>query len=76
MFTFNLSPKLDDIRYTTVTLTVFDHDRIRSDEPIGMAKICNDTTDESELEHWDNLLQYPGREIWKWHYLHQLEEDL
>ncbi len=32
---FNISPKIDDLTHTSLTLTVYDHEAIRSDEIIG-----------------------------------------
>ncbi len=34
-FMFHISPKIDDLTHTSLTLTMYDHEAIRSDEVIG-----------------------------------------
>ncbi len=36
---FIISPKIDDLTHTSLTLTVYDHEAIRSDEIIG--QVCH-----------------------------------
>ncbi len=34
-FMFHISPKIDDLTHSSLTLTVYDHEAIRSDDVIG-----------------------------------------
>lgn len=74
-FSFLISPKIDDLNYTAITLTLFDHDRIRSDDVIGQVRLGYGSTEETEVHQWNEALQNPGQEITMWHYLMENEED-
>ena len=38
-FIFNISPRIADLNYTSLTLNVFDHEAIKSDDLIGQVRI-------------------------------------
>lgn len=73
-FTFNISPKVDDLTFTTINVLIFDHDRIRSDDVIGRVQLGSGATEASEFEHWTEILSNPGDLITKWHYLVDLDD--
>ena len=73
-FTFNISPKMDELTFTSLTILIFDHDRIRSDDVIGRVVLGNSSTEASEFEHWTEILANPGHLITRWHYLVELDD--
>ncbi|KAL3865368.1 hypothetical protein ACJMK2_042760 [Sinanodonta woodiana] len=72
-FSFTISPKMDDLRYTTLIVSVFDHKRLRSDDIIGQIIIGSTSTEESLLVHWDDVITNPEKTVTKWHYLAEVE---
>ncbi|ESP05581.1 hypothetical protein LOTGIDRAFT_102460, partial [Lottia gigantea] len=68
-FTFTISTHPEDLRYTTLKLTVFDHDRIRNDDVIGEVRIGYGATEESGSEHWTRVTRDLERETSRWHYI-------
>ena len=73
-FTFSVSPRMDDLTYTSLNIMVFDHDRIRSDDVIGRVVLGNGSTEASEFDHWSEILANPGHLVTKWHYLVELDD--
>lgn len=73
-FTFNISPKMDDLSFTSINILIFDHDRIRSDDVIGRVQLGCGSTEASEFEHWTEILSNPGHLITKWHYLVETDD--
>ena len=73
-FTFNISPKMDDLSLTSLNILIFDHDRIRSDDVIGRVQLGLGSTEASEFEHWNEILSNPGHLITKWHYLVEIDD--
>ncbi|KAK3579838.1 hypothetical protein CHS0354_007354 [Potamilus streckersoni] len=72
-FSFTISPKMDDLRYTTLIISVFDYKRLRSDDIIGQIIIGSASTEESLLVHWDDVITNPEKTVTKWHYLTEVE---
>ncbi len=54
---FIISPKIDDLTHTSLTLTVYDHEAIRSDEIIG--QVCNITP--RSHDHEAGIRVYAGK---------------
>ncbi|XP_041376528.1 synaptotagmin-7-like [Gigantopelta aegis] len=75
VFTFTVSSDIQDMKCTAVVLTVFDHDRLRSDEVIGQVRLGYGATEESEISHWNDTLCTPGCEHTKWHYIMEKTRD-
>ncbi|XP_061163169.1 synaptotagmin-1-like [Saccostrea echinata] len=74
-YNFPVSFKMDDISYTYVTLTVYSHERIKSDEIIGQVGLGFVATQDSEIKHWREMMQNPGKEISEIHSLLDLDDD-
>ncbi len=74
-YIFPISPKIEDLNFTSLTLTVFDHETIRSDEVLGEVKLGYGATEDSEFNHWNQVLQNPGREYRHWHTLMEVDGD-
>ena len=68
-FNFTISSKPDDLSSTSISLTIFDHERIRSDDVIGNVILGCMATDVSQYGHWQEVIENPGETIVKWHYL-------
>jgi hypothetical protein len=65
----DISPRIDDLNFTCLTLTVLGRGRLRSDEPIGQVRLGYGATELTEIEHWNLVLQHPGSEFTEWHTL-------
>ncbi|KAL3891382.1 hypothetical protein ACJMK2_003644 [Sinanodonta woodiana] len=72
-FSFTVSPKMDDLRYTTVTISVFAYKRLLRDNIIGQIIIGSTSTEESLLHYWDEVITNPDTTFTKWHYLTEVE---
>lgn len=68
-FQFSISPQPETLQCTAITFTVYDHERLRSDEMIGQVRLGFKATEDSELIQWREALQRPGEKITKWHHL-------
>lgn len=68
-FMFDVSDEFDVMQETSVTVSVFDHDRIRSDVLIGQIVLGCLATEVSQYGHWQEMLEKSGFMISKWHYL-------
>ena len=68
-FVFDISPMIGDLTYTALTLTVYDRERIRSDEVIGQVRLGYGATENTEFQHWNLVLQHPAHEFTEWHSL-------
>ena len=73
-FLFPVSTKQEDIDETTITITVFDKDRIRTDEAIGHVVMGYLATEASQYGHWQDMMEHPGFMSSKWHYLVDYDE--
>nr|WDE41106.1 synaptotagmin [Phoronopsis harmeri] len=70
-FTFEVP--FEQIQKVQMYITVVDHDRIGSSEPIGRVILgCNASG--TELRHWSDMLANPRRPIAQWHTLQELPE--
>lgn len=58
-----------------VTFTVYNHERIKSDEVIGQMGLGYVATQTSEVSHWREMMQNPGHEISKIHSLQDVDDD-
>ena len=74
-FLFIISPKIEDLNYTAVTLTVYDHARLRTDDVIGQVRLGYGATEDTEFEHWNQALQYPAKDFQRWHRLMEIEGE-
>lgn len=68
-FLFTVSPKSEDIRYTTLTFTVMAHDKAKTDEPLGQVRLGYGASESTAYHQWNEMIQQPGLEITYWHYL-------
>lgn len=68
-FLFTVSPKSEDIRYTTLTFTVMAHDKARTDEAIGQVRMGYGASESTAYHQWNQIIQQPEVEITNWHYL-------
>ncbi|XP_070543553.1 uncharacterized protein [Ptychodera flava] len=77
-FTFSVGNcSLQDIENnTSIVMTVYDRDRIRTDEPIGEVRLGSQATEDSELEHWSKILNTPDQPVPQWHNLMELDEEI
>ncbi|XP_033750665.1 C2 calcium-dependent domain-containing protein 4C-like [Pecten maximus] len=74
-FVFNMSFKRDDLAGTELTVSVYDHDRIRSDYVIGQVKFCADALQTSAMEHWIDMFSQPEVTIQRCHELLDHEDE-
>ena len=74
-YVFTISPKIEDLNYTSLTLVIYDHETIRSDEPVGEVRLGFGATEDSEFNHWNQVLQNPGKEFRHWHTLMEVDGD-
>ena len=68
-FVFHVPTELRLLQDTTVNVSVFDHDRFRSDFLIGQVVLGCLATEVSQYGHWQEMLENSGFMISKWHYL-------
>ena len=68
-FVFCISPQPETMQCTAITFSVYDHERLRSDEMIGQVRLGFKATEDTELTQWREALQNPGEKITKWHHL-------
>ncbi|XP_074650470.1 uncharacterized protein LOC141905498 [Tubulanus polymorphus] len=68
-FTFDVSPRIEDLNYTSIVLTVCNHERLRHDEVIGQVKLGLGATEETELQHWGLVIQNPEQEFTEVHWI-------
>ena len=62
-FVFEISSKVDDLKYTTLMFRVYDQELLRSDQVIGQVNLGYDSSEDSEFLHWSRILQNPGSEM-------------
>ena len=62
-FVFDITSKVEDLKYTKLMFTVYDHAHLRSDEVIGQANLGYDSSEESEFVHWSRILQNPCSKV-------------
>ncbi|XP_064642992.1 C2 calcium-dependent domain-containing protein 4C-like [Lineus longissimus] len=60
-FTFAVSPRIQDIKYTGLNFTIYSKNLILCDGVIGQVKLGFGSTEESELQHWKLVVQNPGQ---------------
>ena len=60
-FIIDISPKIEDLNYTTLSITVYDRVHLRNDVCIGQVRLGYGATEESEIQHWNQVLQNPGK---------------
>lgn len=73
---FSFEIPFDQIQKVQLVITVVDYDRIGTSEPIGKIVLgCHDTTGDSELRHWMDMLASPRRAIAQWHSLKDVDFD-
>ena len=72
-FIMDISPKIEDLTYTTFTLTVFDRVHLRHDAPLGTVRLGYGAPEPSQNNHWNLVLQNPGKAYIQSHMLLQAE---
>ncbi|KAK3600563.1 hypothetical protein CHS0354_003500 [Potamilus streckersoni] len=73
-FSFTVSPKMDDLCYTTLTISVFDYKRLFRDDIIGQIIVGSTSTEESLLVYWDDVITNPEKTVTKWHCLTEVKQ--
>ncbi|XP_052792133.1 synaptotagmin-17-like [Mya arenaria] len=68
-FVFPVSTQLAVLQESSVSVSLFDHDRFRSDILIGQVVLGCLATEVSQYGHWQEMLENCGFMISKWHYL-------
>ena len=76
IFNFNISLRKEDLRETRVLVTVFDRERIRSDEVIGQVNVSRDALQTTAMDQWMECFNNPGEQIQRWHDLLDHDEDI
>lgn len=66
-FIFDISPKIEDLHYTSLTFIVYDHERLRSDEIIGKIHLGYQSSEKKEIQLWHQIMQHPGMEFENYH---------
>ncbi|XP_002736054.1 uncharacterized protein LOC100371008 [Saccoglossus kowalevskii] len=76
-FTFTVGNSIvdDTDTHVSIIMTVYDHDRIRSDEAIGEVRLGYRATEESELDHWQAIMKTPDQPVPTWHNLMELDDE-
>jgi hypothetical protein len=69
----DISPKIEDLTYTSLTLTVYDRVHLRHDAPLGTVRLGYGASEPSQVAHWNRVLQNPGRAYIESHMLGQIE---
>ena len=74
-FVFGVSPKPEDLEFTYVSITVFDYERIRSDEVIGHVRLGFGSSQSSEAEHWSSVMAKAGTEVTAVHDIVDMDDE-
>ena len=74
-FVFGVSPKPEDLEFTYVSITVFDYERIRSDEVIGNVRLGYGSSQSSEAEHWGSVVAKAGTEVIAVHDIVDMDDE-
>jgi len=74
-FVFTISPKVDDLRYTSVRVSVVQRGKLRSDTIVGEIKLGYGATEQEEYVFWATAVQNAGQDISHWHHLSPPIED-
>lgn len=70
---FSFEVPFEQIQKVQLVITVVDYDRIGTSEPIGKIVLgCENTSGESEVCHWMDMLASPRRPIAQWHTLRDI----
>lgn len=64
---------MDDLVYTSITVSTYDHEKLRSDEIIGQIKLGAGANQEAEIVLWEKSINTPDVLVSNWLYL--LEND-
>lgn len=75
MFGFELSPKIDDLTRSNVTLTLFHEEKHGGDIGVGQVRFGMLATEDSEFTHWNQALQNPDATFTQWHTLMDIEKE-
>ncbi|XP_067933184.1 synaptotagmin-7-like [Watersipora subatra] len=67
---FTVSPVLENLRYTTVTMLVVRPERLRSDTTLGKVVLGYSSSTDDELIHWSQVLSSMSAEV---EHTHQLQ---
>ncbi|XP_038136393.1 synaptotagmin VIII [Cyprinodon tularosa] len=70
-FTFDVS--LDQIERANLVISVWDHDAISRNDPMGKVFLGCDSTG-NQLRHWADMLSNPRRPVAQWHSLLSAEQ--
>lgn len=64
---------MDDLIYTNITVAIYDHEKLRSDELIGQIKLGTSAIQDAETDLWEKCINSPDVIVTSWLYL--LEND-
>lgn len=74
---FSFELPFEQVQQVQLVITVVDYDIIGTSEPIGRIVLgCEQTTGETETNHWMDMLASPRRPISRWHTLSQVVDGL
>ncbi|XP_055356533.1 synaptotagmin-9-like [Paramacrobiotus metropolitanus] len=73
-FSFVLGISLDEIKHTTVELTVYAKENLFGSAALGQVILGYGSTEESELRHWSLTMREYGKEFTKWHALMPIDD--
>ncbi|GAU96808.1 hypothetical protein RvY_08195-2 [Ramazzottius varieornatus] len=73
-FSFTLGVSLEDIKHTTVEVTVYAKLNLFGSTALGQVLLGYGSTEESEVRHWSLTMREYGREFTKWHALMPMED--
>lgn len=62
-FKFSISPKFDDMAYTNIVISLYNHEKLKSDELIGQIRLGVDGLQKTEIELWEKCINTPGTEV-------------
>uniref|UniRef100_A0A6G1SJP6 Synaptotagmin 1 n=1 Tax=Aceria tosichella TaxID=561515 RepID=A0A6G1SJP6_9ACAR len=71
---FSFEVPFEQAQEVQLVITVVDYDRIGTSEPIGMITLgCEQSSGETEVRHWMDMLASPRRPIAQWHSLKSVD---
>ncbi|OQV13998.1 putative Synaptotagmin-1 [Hypsibius exemplaris] len=73
-FSFTLGVSLEEIKYTTIEITVYAKEKLFGSAALGQVILGYGSTEESELRHWSLTMREYGKEFTKWHSLMPLQD--
>ena len=70
---FDISPRMGDLEYTCLNVSVYNHERLMSDDVIGEIRLGYGATEASEQQQWQTAMRQPETDVTTWHVLMEAE---